>query len=378
MTDTFNAWFEIPGKKTRAQVTIVENDGESTAMDLGILQINLPEFANFITSSEDVKAKYPALFDGIGKLKDRQVDIYVDPNINPVAQTYNRQAFGRRQKIEENLKELLDNDIIEPVTGPTKCLNPNVTVPKSDGTVRICVDMKRANEAVIREKFPIPTIDEIMQDLNNGCVYSKLDLKCGYHQLELTGMAREIMTIATHKENFRYKRLFFGPANGPEVYQKVMQETLEGCEGVNNISDDIIVHGSSYKKHDERLDKVLQIFLRLLEKGLTLNFKKCVLRMTKLIFVGHVLSAKGVGLAEEKVKAVREFRESQDVHEVKSFMGLVNFLSKSTYQTWHPLWNHSGGLLARSISLCLEENRKLPSRRSKRVCQKPKLWHTSS
>ena len=117
VTGSFNAWFEIPGKKTRAQVTVVENDGEpllckSTAMDLGILQINLLEYANFITSSEDVKAKYPALFDGIGKLKDRQVDIYVDPNVNPVAQTYNRPAFGRRQKREENLKELLDNDIV--------------------------------------------------------------------------------------------------------------------------------------------------------------------------------------------------------------------------------------------------------------------------
>ena len=156
-------------------------------------------------------------------------------------------------------------------------------------------------------------------------VYSKLDLKCGYHQLELTDKAREITTFATHKGNFRYKRLFFGPANGPEVYQKVMQDTLEGCEGVNNISDDIIVHGSSYEEHDERLDKVLQ---RLSEKGLTLNFNKCVFRMTKLIFVSHVLSAKGVGPAEEKVKAVREFREPKDVHEVKSFMGLGNFLSK--------------------------------------------------
>ena len=343
VTDTFNAWFEIPGKKTRAQVTVVENDGEpllckSTAMDLGILQINLPEYANLITSSEDVKAKYPTLFDGIGKLKHRQVDIYVDPNVNPVAQTYNRPAFGRRQKIEENLKELLDNDIIEPVTGPTKWLSPIVTVPKSDGTVRICVDMKRANEAVIREKFPIPTIDEIMQDLNNGSVYSKLDLKCGYHQLELTDKAHEITTFATHKGNFRYKRLFFGPANGPEVYQKVKQETLEGCEGVNNISDDIIVHGSSYEEHDERLDKVLQ---RLSEKGLTLNFNKCVFRMTKLIFVGHVLSAKGVGPAEEKVKAVREFREPKDVHEVKSFMGLVNFLSEyipDLASIAEPLW----------------------------------------
>ena len=111
-----------------------------------------------------------------------------------------------------------------------------------------------------------------------------------------------------------------GISCAPEMYQKVMQQVLQDCEGAHNIQDDIIVHGSSQEEHDKRLRKVLSV---LRDKGLTVNVDKCELNMSHLVFMGHVLSSKGIGPAEVKVKAIVETREPETVSEVKSFLGLV-------------------------------------------------------
>ena len=196
---------------------------------------------------------------------------------------------------------------------------------KANGEVRLCVDMRCANKAIIRERHPIPTIDEILQDMQEGGVFSKLDLKWGYHQIELSEESRSITTFVTHKGLFRYKRLMFGISSAPEKYQQVIQQVLQDCSGTANISDDIIIYGSDQAEHDKRLEKVLTRFE---ERGLTLNKEKCVFDMPKLTFMGLFLSNRGIGPTEEKVRAVVEAREPQNVTEVKSFLGLVNFSAR--------------------------------------------------
>ena len=185
--------------------------------------------------------------------------------------------------------------------------------------------MRRANEAVERERYPIPTIEEVMQYLNKGKVFSKLDLKWGYHQIELTEESRNITTIITHKGLFRYKRLMFGISSAPEKYQQVVQQVLQGIDGCHNISDDIIVHGETHDEHDGRLREVLR---RLSEHGLTLNKDKCQFSMSELTFMGHVLSEKGVSVEDDKVRAVAEFRGPKNALVVRSFPGLVNFSAR--------------------------------------------------
>ena len=147
-------------------------------------------------------------------------------------------------------------------------------------------------------------------------------LSGGYHQIELCEESRSITTFVTHKGLFRYKRLMFGINSAPEKYQQVIQQVLQDCNATANISDDVIVYESNQAEHDQRLEKVLT---RLREKGLTLNKDKCVFNMSKLTFMGLVLSERGIGPAKEKVEAVAEAREPQSASEVKSFLGLVNF-----------------------------------------------------
>ena len=182
--------------------------------------------------------------------------------------------------------------------------------------------MRRANEAIIRERYPIPTVDEVLQSLNQSTVFSKLDLKWGYHQLELHPDSRSITTFTTHCGLYQYKRLMFGITSAPKVYQHVIQQSLQGCEGVANISDDIIIHGKNTEEHDRRLQRVLE---RLKEKNLTLNAEKCKFHMTQMVFMGLVLSDNGIGPAEDKVKAIVDAREPQSASEVRSFLGLANY-----------------------------------------------------
>lgn len=103
--------------------------------------------------------------------------MHIDPQVQPVAQPLRRPAFSLREETEKKLDELLHEDIIERVDGPTPWVNPVVVVPKPNGDVRLCVDMRRANEAIVRERHPILTIYEVLKDLQEGSIFSKLDLK---------------------------------------------------------------------------------------------------------------------------------------------------------------------------------------------------------
>ena len=322
---TFSAEARVEGKEAEAEFVVINGEGAAllgreTAIKLGVLKLGTQICT--VTCSETIMSDYKEIFEGVGKLKDFQVKLYVNPDVPPVAQPVRRTPFSLRDKVKEKIEELIAMDIIEPVEGPTPWVSPVVVVPKQNDEIRLCVDMRRANEAIIRERYPIPTVDEVLQSLNQSTMFSKLDLKWGYHQLELHPDSRSITTFTTHCGLYQYKRLMFGISSAPEVYQHVIQQSLQGCEGVANISDDIIIHGKNTEEHDRRLQRVLE---RLKEKNLTLNAEKCKFHMTQMVFMGLVLSNNGIGPTEDKVKAIIDAREPQSASEVRSFLGLANY-----------------------------------------------------
>ena len=143
--------------------------------------------------------QFPKLFQGIRQLKKFEVKLHVDPTVSPIAQPARRIPFHMRRKVSAALKQLEDDDIIETVEVPTPWISPLVIVPKSDGAVRVCVDMRMANSAIQRERHPSPTVDDLTNELNGAQAFSKLDLRSGYHQLSLAPESRYITTFATHK-----------------------------------------------------------------------------------------------------------------------------------------------------------------------------------
>ena len=215
--------------------------------------------------------------------------------------------------------------IIEPVKGPAPWFNPVVIVLKNNGEIRLCVDMRQANQAIMRRRYPIPTVNKVLHTINGSKVFSKLDLKWGYHQLELSPESRDITTFATPDGLFRYKRLLSGVCSASEQYQHETASALAGTESVENILDDIVVHGSDTETHNRRLHQTIEL---LQECGLTLNAEKCLFNTDKLVFMGMLLSEKGIGPTADRVKAVLEVEEPKSASDVRSFLGLANYSSQ--------------------------------------------------
>lgn len=126
----------------------------------------------------------------------------------------------------------------------------------------------------------------------------------------------------THKGLYRYKRLIFGINSAPEQYQHVISQISHDIEGVQNISDDIVVYGRDRQEHDQRLKKVLA---RIREKGLILNRQKCQIGLGEIEFMGHMISTQGIGPTKERVRAIVNATPPKTSSEVRSFLGLVNF-----------------------------------------------------
>ena len=296
---------------------------KSLAEDLGLVQLN----ANSLNAPTlDFLSQYDSVFSGVGKLKDHHVRLHIDESVQPVARQHRRIPINLREKVETAIKKLEDQDIIEQVTeGPTPWVSSPVFVPKTNGSIRLCVDMRAANQAIQRTRHAVPTVDEILSDLNGSAVFSKLDLNQGYHQLELDPASRYITTFSTHLGLYRYKRLNFGINCASEIFQHAVRSVLKGINNVINVSDDILIYSQDVASHKKTL---IQVFDRLSQHGLTVNRDKCLFLKSSLKYIGYVFSTSGVKPDPEKVLAIRQAPPPTNVSEIRSFMGMVTFCAR--------------------------------------------------
>ena len=302
----------------------------NTAQELGLISLNLSQVHSSNTTDDNVRAiidEYKQVFEGLGKLKDDDVKLNIDNEAIPQAQQPRRIPFHIRKKVKDALKELQHQGIIEPVPAnqPTPWLSPIVAVPKKDGSVRICVDMRMANQAINRVRYPIPTVNDISLDLNGAKYFSKLDLAQAYHQLPLAEESRYITAFSTHVGLYRYKRLAYGVNASAEIFQHALQQNLQGIKGVRNIADDIIVYGSTRNEHDTALKECLH---RLQQKGLTLNAKKCKFLQPTLEFFGQIFSADGTRPDPKRIEDFQNAAQPTNAQEVRSLLGMSNYSSK--------------------------------------------------
>lgn len=306
-----------PDRKETAVFYVIKGKGSAllgkeTSVQLGVLTIGL--------QVRQVKEN-----EIIGKLKNFQMKLPIKEGVTPVYQPLRRIPVPLQRKLEKKLDTLEELDIIEKLDGSSRWASQLVVCPKENGDIRICIDMRRANESIEREKHHIPCFEEIIPDLRDSKIFSKLDFNSAFHQIELSPESREITTFLTHRGLYRYKRLVFGVNCAPEMFQRTMEQVLHGCEGTHVYMDDVLIHGRSKEEHDKRLQKVLKT---LEEKGMTLNKKKCLFGVEAVDFIGHRLTSDGVTVTDNKVEAVKNFREPRTPAEISSFLGLVNFVGR--------------------------------------------------
>lgn len=306
---------EIQGKTTIAKFYVVDMDtrallSRETAIKLDVLKIGLQ--VNTITKI------FP-------KMKDIMIDIPMNTDIKITPQAYRRIPAPLEERVNKKLDELLDADIIERVNGHSQYISAMVIQPKEDGDIRICLDLRQINKAILREVHPIPVIEEIILKVGNSKWFSLMDIKQAFHQIEISPKSRPITTFITSKGLYRYKRLLFGISCAPEIFQKVMENILANCEGVIVFIDDILVYGQTKQIHDSRLQQVQN---RIQQYNIMLNDKKCIYGVNEIEFLGFKFSSKGVDITKSKIAALQEFREPNDVSELRSFLGFVTFLKK--------------------------------------------------
>lgn len=243
------------GSEVIATFYVIENGGQSflgreTAIQLKVLKLGLN--ADEVGHDASIKP-FP-------KIRNVSIKLALDPSVKPVQQPLRRIPIALEDKVEKKINEALAEDIIEPVAGPSSWISPIVAVFKGNGEIRLCVDMRRANKAVLRENYTLPTFDAFMTKLRGAKLFSRLDLKWAYQQIELHESSRDITTFITHKGLFRYKRLMFGISSSTEIFQRIMEELLSPCSNALNYIEDVIIFGNTEREHDKAVKQVLKIF----------------------------------------------------------------------------------------------------------------------
>ncbi len=228
-------------------------------------------------------------------------------------------------KVKEEIDKMLKVGVIVEEEGPTDWCSPIVPVTKPNGRIRICVDLKKLNQAVKRERFVIPTVEDILGRMSGSVMFSHLDASSGYWQMPLDEQSSRLTTFITPFGRYRFTRVPFGITSASEIYQREMNRILNGIQGVEVYQDDVMIHSKDEKDHDEILKRVLK---RIEESGLKLNKSKCKFKQKSITFLGHIIDKEGLSAHPDKVKAILEMPPPNNVSELRSFMGMTNFMSR--------------------------------------------------
>ena len=219
---------------------------------------------------------------------------------------------------------MIHEDVIEEASGASWVLPVHIFY-KGKGDLRIYVDLREANKTVIRERFPIPRIQYLLRQLSGAKMFSTFELRKAYWQIRLSEGSRDVTSFMAAGKVYQFKRLPFRLASALEAYQRVMSIICEGLAGVPNYFDDGVVYGSTPEEHWRNLRAMLDT---LWASGLKLNAKKCVMGVSELKYLGHVISADGFRPDPEKVKAILEVPVPEDQAQLRSFLGSITYLTQ--------------------------------------------------
>ena len=230
-----------------------------------------------------------------------------------------------KEECETQVKDLLDKGLVQPSSSPWGA--PILFVPKPNGKLRMCCDFRMLNKQTIKNKFPLPRIDDLLDVLHGKKVFSSLDLQSGYWQIALRPEDMRKTAFNTHFGHFEYKVMCFGLANAPATFQSLMNDIFK--DYINKFVvvylDDILIFSDSPEQHLHHLKLVLQ---RLREHKLYAQLPKCDFGLSELKFLGHIIGASGVSPDPAKVQVVKDWPEPANAAELRSFLGLAQYFRK--------------------------------------------------
>ena len=283
------------------------------------VQFNLVKRVDQVSSILD---EFPEVFEGVG-LVEGEHDMQVDPSVDPVVHAARRIPLSMLDKVEQELKNMEHAGIITKVDEPSQWVSSMVVVEKKNGDIRICLDPRDLNRAILREHHHIPTLDDIAFKFNGMRHFTILDMKHGYWHIGLTEKSSLLTTFNTPFGRYRFRRLPFGLHSSAEIFEKKVEQ-LFGDLNVSIYFDDLIVAGRDQKEHDDNLRKLLT---RAREVNVKFNKEKIQLNRSEVKYLGHLVSSEGLKPDPDKVMAIQQMPEPQDKTGVQRLLGTLNFLA---------------------------------------------------
>ena len=248
---------------------------------------------------------------------DREVEFTIDliPETEPISIPPYRMSPAELRELKAQLEEFLSKGFIRPSISPWGA--PVLFVKKKDGSLRLCIDYRQLNRVTIRNQYPLPRIDELFDQLQGSRVYSKIDLRSGYHQLRVQESDVPKTAFRTRYGRYEFLVMSFGLTNAPAAFMDLMNRVFHPYldRFVIVFIDDILVYSGSSEEHSEHLRIVLQT---LRERQLYAKLSKCQFWLDRVAFLGHVISIEGVSVDPKKIEAVVNCKPPKNVSEVKS------------------------------------------------------------
>lgn len=309
--------------------------GLKSSIDFNLIKRIIPEEENEYAEvlnvfsvnkvDNDIFKKYNDVFKGIGKIIDFQYKIELKEGSIGKVEPCRHVPFKLINKLKIEIKKMESAGIISKVEKPTDFVNSLVIVGKSDGSIRICLDPQYLNSCIKREHIQLPTIDEIAAKVKNAKYFTKLDANKAFWQIELSENSRELTTFNTPFGRYYFNRLPYGICSSPEVFYRVFNQIFENIENVGIYADDMLI----WAETKEQLLKIMdRVFKRARAYGIKFNIDKSELLVSKVKYLGHILSGNGIEVDKERVESIKKMNVPKNKKELLTFLGTVNYVSK--------------------------------------------------
>ncbi|GJV57248.1 putative reverse transcriptase domain-containing protein [Tanacetum coccineum] len=252
----------------------------------------------------------------------RQVKFQIDlvPGAALVARAPYRLAPSERKELTEQLQELSDKGFIRPSSSP--CGTPILFVKKKDGSFRMCIDYRELNKLTVKNRYPLPRIDDLFDQLQGSSVYSKINLRSGYHQLRVREEDIPKTAFRTRYGHYEFQVMPFGLTNAPVAFIDLMNRVCKPYldKFVIVFINDILIYSKNKEEHEEHLKLILEL---LKKEELYAKFSKCELRIPKVQFLGHVIDSKGIHVDPVKIVLIKDWASPKSPTKVRQFLGLA-------------------------------------------------------